>query len=304
MTREKWIISSIAALLVFSIVFAAFQNRSASLSSSQNNFSIPNGDIAVVYLYEPISFGSSGPLSHSGTEDLIEYIQNLTEKKSVKAMVLRINSPGGTVGASQELFQALMEFKRKTKAPIVVSIADIGASGAYWTALAGDVIFANPGSLVGSIGVIMTSPDFSDVQRRYGIGMTTYKSVDHKDFLSSWRKPTWEEQAIVKAMLADIQEQFVSTLSTSRKLTVSQAIRLADGRVYTGKQALAAKLIDRVGSLSDAIDYAAKLANIKGKPELIKHDASPADYFRHFFRADSKFPQKIELNLNSGPHLQ
>ncbi len=302
MSREKWIVGGLIALLFVAIVVASGlggKTKPKGVKPSESFTSSKNG-VAVVYLYEPIEIGGKSPFGGAGgVEEIIDYIKNLEKDSRVKAVVLRINSPGGTVGASQELYQAIISFKKKTKVPVVVSIADIGASGAYWTAMAGDYIFANSGSMVGSIGVIMSSYDFTEVPKRYGIGYNVYKSVPHKDFLSSWRKPTPEEQDIVNAMLMDIQEQFVETVARSRGLTVEDVDLLADGRVYTGRQALKVKLIDQIGTFDDAVRYAAKKANIPGEPELITPESSPIQYFWNFWKTQSDISQFVKYQTGS-----
>jgi protease-4 len=296
MSREKWIVGGLITLLCIAIIVASGvggKSKAKGIKPSESLTSSKDG-VAVVYLYEPIEIGSKTPFGGAGgAEEIIDYFKALEKDSRVKAVVLRINSPGGTVGASQELYQAINRYKKKTKVPVIVSIADIGASGAYWTAMAGDYIFANSGSMVGSIGVIMSSYDFSEIQKRYGIGYRTYKSVAHKDLLSSWRKPTDEEIRIINTMLQDIQEQFVETVAASRKLPKEDVTKLADGRVYTGRQALAVKLIDKIGTFDDAVNYAAKQAKIPGEPELITPESSPIQYFWNFWKTEANLPQQI-----------
>ncbi len=305
MKKESWILGVLFTLMVACIFVAAFRTHSSSVLSKSDSFSTSANGVAVVYLYEPISIEQKGPFGNGGgVEDIIDYLKELSTDSQVKALVLRINSPGGTVGASQELYSQILKFKAKTGIPVVISIGDIGASGAYWVSLAGDKIFANPGSLVGSIGVIMTSYDFTEVQKRYGIGMTTYKSVAHKDLLSSWRKASPEEQVLISDMMQDIQSQFVDTFSHSRHLSHAQAVAIADGRVFTGRQALKMGLIDQLGGLDDAVHYAAELAHIKGEPTLITHENNPMQFFKNILRSDAAFPHRVQLEFSPGPQLQ
>ncbi len=299
--KEKWILSALITLFVVALIAAAAQVHP---TNSKNSFSTSTDSIAIVRLYNPISMGSSRPFEgESSVEDTIDFIHELSENTDVKALILRINSPGGTVGASQELFNAILSFKKKTQVPVIVSIADVGASGAYWIALSGDRIFANPGSMVGSIGVIMNSYDFTEVQKRYGIGQTTYKSVAHKDLLSSWREASTEEKQIIQSMLDNIQAQFVKTLVTHRKLTLTQAKQLADGRIYTGEQALAVHLIDELGTLQDSIDYTTRLTKIKGKPQFISPEEAPIRHLMNLWKGQTL--SKIQLQLTApSPQLQ
>jgi len=287
-SKETWIIGLLFGFFFLLLIASAFRENSAKIFNHQA-LSKDNG-IAVIYLYQSLMIDSSSSFaSDSGVEGAISTLKNLEKNKSVKALILRINSPGGTVGASQELYNAVMRFKKKTNLPVIVSIGDIGTSGAYWVASAGDVIFANPGSLVGSIGVIMKTYDLSEIQKRYGVGLRVYKSVEHKDFLSEWRKPSSEESAIVNDMLDDIQNQFSETIKKRRHLSQTEILNIADGRIFTGRQALDARLIDKLGSYQEALDYATATANIQGEPEIISHEASPFSLLKKYIRAESSF---------------
>ncbi len=216
-----------------------------------------------------------------GLDTIIDQIHAHRDDPAVKAVVVRINSPGGTVGASQEIYNELIELKRKSKKPVIVSIADIGASGGYWVALSGDEIIANPGSLVGSIGVIMTGLDLQQVPHRYGVNMRTYKSGKYKDMLSSWRSVSPEETQLVQSMLDDVHDQFIATVVSERRLPTATVMTLAQGQVFSGRQAKMNRLIDRLGGFSTAIQVAKSKAKLSGDVELIyKSDPSFRDLFR------------------------
>ena len=304
MKKEHLVLGGLFTLIIACILLAAFHASPRNWLGKSDPLTTGSG-IAVVYLTQEISFDEESPLSE-GAGAFIDRLKELVDDSRVKALVVRVNSPGGTVGASQEIHSQLKAFKAKTKVPVIVSIGDIGASGAYWVSTAADRIFANPGSMVGSIGVILNTYDFTEVQKRYGIGMMTYKSVAHKDLLSSWRKATPEEKGIISAMMGDIQAQFVETVSTGRHLSPEKTAALADGRIFTGRQALEVGLIDQLGSLDDAIHYAAQKAHIKGEPELIiEEPRTPLQLLRNLLRSSAHgFPQRIQLEFSQGSTLR
>ena len=202
-------------------------------------------------------------------QTIIAQLEQLAKDKRVKAIVLRVNSPGGTVGASQEIYQAITKIKKDKKLPIVTSFADIGASGAYWVALSSDTIIANPGSLIGSIGVIMSSFDLTGLGDKIGVGQNTIKSGQFKDIMSSWRDMKNDEKQLLQAVVDDVHDQFIDVFSTSRKLSKKQARSLADGRIFTGRQAQKEGLIDALGSYQDALNLAQKMAGLPGEPHVI-----------------------------------
>ena len=170
---------------------------------------------------------------------------------------------------------------------MVVSIVDYGASGGYWVALAADYIFALPGSMVGSMGVILQAPDLSRVKQKYGVGMDTYKAGVMKDMLNPWRKSSEREKIIINRMLSNVHRQFVDTLIIRRKIEPEKAKQLADGRIYTGEQAKKLNLVDALGGLSDAIAYAGKQGGIQGKPRVIYKEQS--DFKSIFKRMQSQW---------------
>jgi protease-4 len=284
---KKWTIWILFGLIIGCLILSVFQNTSHS-SLNKSPF-LGSKTIAVLPIYEALSISKSDPLGGgTSADDIVHYLEALSENDQIKALVIRINSPGGTVAASQEIYQAILSFKAKTKVPVIVSIGDIGASGAFWIAMAGDTIFANAGSLVGSIGVIMSTMDLTEVPKRYGVGMNTYKSVTHKDILSSWRKASPTEKEIIQTMLEDIQLQFMHTVAKGRKMTLEEVKTVADGRIFTGKQAQKAKLIDKIGTLDDAIQFAAKQAHIEGKPDIVMPEGNSLSNLLNIWRSDSQ----------------
>ena len=196
----------------------------------------------------------------------LQEIRELPEEERVKAIVVRIDSPGGAVGSSQELFQELRRLDRSK--PVVVSMGNVAASGGYYAALGGRYIFANPGTLTGSIGVIMKVANVSRLLDKLGIEATVVKSGRYKDIGSPTRAMTDEERALIQRTLADVHHQFIEDVAEARHLDVAKVKALADGRIFTGREAKGLGLVDELGPFDAAVAKAAELAGIKGRPRL------------------------------------
>ncbi len=207
--------------------------------------------------------GSSG-----GAREIIGEIEKARKDQTIKAVVIRINSPGGSAAASQEIFNAVQ--KLKTVKPVVCSMGDIAASGGYYVAAGCDTIYANASTLTGSIGVISQFLNYSALFKKLGLDEATIKSGKFKDAGNPSRSLTPQERQLFQAMIDDVYQQFVSDVAKGRKgkLTRAQIVQLADGRVYTGAQAQRLKLVDKLGGLSEAVADAAKRAKIKGEPKV------------------------------------
>lgn len=226
--------------------------------------------VAVIYLEGAIvgGRGQNALLSAvGGTDAVIRQLREAREAPDIGAVVLRINSPGGTAAASQEVYQEALRLKASGK-PLVVSFADIAASGGYWIACAADQIYANPASITGSIGVIMEVANLEGLYDKLGIDMDTVKSGPHKDIGSASRPLHEDERLILQAMVDDIYEQFVEVVAAGRNLSAERVRELADGRLYTGRQAVELGLVDQLGDLADAVAKAGELAGIVGQPRV------------------------------------
>lgn len=210
--------------------------------------------------------GSRGLLGGgvAGSERIVGILEEFRKDNSVKSAVLRINSPGGSAAASQEVYREIMRVRKSGK-KITVSMGDVAASGGYYVASAADRIYADPATVTGSIGVIMETADLHELLERIGIDFGVIKSGKHKDMGSFSRAMTAEERKILQAVIDDVYDQFVTDVSKGRKLPKDQVRKLADGRIYTGRQALKLKLVDRLGTLEDALKAAASDAGIKGE---------------------------------------
>jgi len=191
------------------------------------------------------------------------------KKLGIKTIVLRINSPGGTVGASQEIYTEIKKLQ-KEGIKVVVSLGDVAASGGLYVAVAGDKVVSNPGTVTGSIGVIIKSSVIKDLYKKIGIEHQIVKSGPYKDILSQTRFFTDEEKFILQEMIDSTYRQFIGTISENRNIELEEVKKFADGRIFTGEQAKEYGLVDRIGSQSDAIDLAAELAEIKGEPVIIE----------------------------------
>ncbi len=201
-----------------------------------------------------------------------EELDRARADRRVKAVVLRINSPGGGVTASDVLYHELKKFKRETGAKLLAHIMDVGASGAYYAALAADRITAQPTSVTGSIGVIMFRLDATGLMQKIGLQSIEISSGDRKGMGSPFRTLEPEEKAIFQHMVDTLDDRFVGIVADERKLPVDAVKKLADGRIYTSAEALDAGLIDGIGYLDDALEQAKKLANLE--------HASVVTYFR------------------------
>jgi len=197
---------------------------------------------------------------------VVDVLEKFSKDDSIKAIVLRIDTPGGGVGPSQEIFEKVRSVRKKKT--VVASMGSMATSGGYYVACAAEKIVANPGSLTGSIGVIMHFTNMEDLFKKVGLRASVIKSGRYKDAGSPFRDMTKEERELLQALIDDVHEQFVEAVSESRGLDRGNVIELADGRIFTGRQALKFKLVDELGDLDHAADVAAKLAQLEGTPEL------------------------------------
>jgi protease-4 len=202
-------------------------------------------------------------------DDLVREVKAHRENPQVKAVVIRINSPGGVVGPTQELHQALMRVREAGK-PVVASLSSVAASGGYYTAVAADRIYANPGTLTGSIGVIMQMANVQDLFKKVGVEYVVVKAGQYKDMGNFSRSMTAEERRVLQTLLDDVHAQFIDAVALGRKLARDDVVKFADGRVFSGVQAKDLKMVDALGSLEDAVNEAAKMAGLAVPPAVIR----------------------------------
>lgn len=220
----------------------------------------------------PIMSGETGRPWERGAEQWARRIEQLAETKGVKAIVLDINSPGGSVGAVQEVHSRILRVKKEKNIPFVALFGDVSASGGYYLGAACDKIVAHPGTLTGSIGVIFSVSNLQGLFEKIGYKTDPIKSGKHKDIGSPARPMTPEERQILQAMIDDAYSQFLGAVAEGRKMPVEELKPLADGRIYTGAQALENKLVDQLGDSKDALMLAAKLGGIKDEKPRVRRD--------------------------------
>ena len=203
----------------------------------------------------------------TSSRDVVEQIDNFKEDKGVKAIILRINSPGGGVGPSQEIYREVLRAKEKKK--IIASMESVAASGGYYVACASDLIVANPGTITGSIGVVMEFSNVEDLLKKIGLRSYVIKSGKHKDIGSPLREMSPEERSILQSVIDSVHSQFVRAVAEGRNMEEEKVRQIADGRIFSGEQAKELGLVDRLGSLQDTIEIAAEMIGIEGKPVVI-----------------------------------
>jgi len=206
-----------------------------------------------------------GPIVDS--KNTIEELRDYVKDQSIKAIVVRVDSPGGAVAPSQEIYEEVK--KAGLKKNVVVSMGSVAASGGYYISSAATKIIANPGTLTGSIGVIMEVPNIEGLMNKIGVKTEVIKSGRHKDIASVFRGIGAEERGILQGVLDDVHWQFIKAVAEGRRIPLDEVKKIADGRVFTGKQALEKGLVDELGNLEDAIKTAGTLAGIKGEPEVV-----------------------------------
>ncbi len=239
---KKWVLIISILLIIALVMFSAIVSR------------IPVGDrVAVIKVVGVIV----NPLP------TVKRIEKLRKDRSVKALVIRVDSPGGSVGASQEIYRAIERFRSSGK-PVVVSMGNVAASGGYYISLPANYIFANPGTITGSIGVIVQHVAYKELMEKIGVKVTAIKTGKFKDTLAPFRELSPEEKKYLKDTITEAYEQFIRAILKYRrgKITEKRLREIADGRVITGERADKLGLIDEIGGLEDAIEKAKELAGV------------------------------------------
>ncbi|MDD4084575.1 MAG: signal peptide peptidase SppA [Acidaminococcaceae bacterium] len=264
---KRIFISAILLIAVLSFVI--------SLLGGNNNAEpvVPVGNrVAVIRIEGPIMAGdpAEGLFDEdvASTGKIMSEIRAAAKDKSVKAILLRINSPGGSVTAAEEIAREIMRLKQETGKPVVASMGDTAASAGYWLAACSDRIYANSSTLTGSIGVYIPYLNTEELYKKIGVYGTKIKSGEYKDILSNERPMTKSERDILQKMVNEMYVQFVNVVSEGRKMPAEKVRTLADGRVYTGRQAKELGLVDEIGNYYDALDATGKLIGVEGTPEV------------------------------------
>jgi protease IV len=285
MDKNRKILISILVLMVLSAVLAIIDISLTMQGTKREMHPLSAPDtgpgVGVVRIYGTISSiaKAGGPLdSDSGSDGIIRRLSELEADGRIKAIVLRINSPGGTVGASQEIYEKLMRVRKKNIV-LVASMAELAASGGYYVASACNHICANQGTITGSIGVIATAPSLKGLFDRLGIHMNVIKSGKYKDMLSAFRDLAPEERDLIQKLIDSAYHKFVKDVSVGRNMAISDIEPYADGRVMNGELAIACKLIDEIGTYEDALARAKLLAKLPEDAPVYDEVKGPFERF-------------------------
>ena len=288
----KWVIG-IIAVLVFLIGLFILSFLSWLFTEESDETVTSGGEkVAVVELKEPIL----------SSEEVVRQFKKYRENKSIRAIVFRVESPGGGVAPSQEIYEEVKK-TRNAGRPVVVSMGAIAASGGYYVSCGANKIVANPGTLTGSIGVIFQFMHFKRLMDELGIDHSTFKTGKFKDSGSPFRRTTEEEKRYFNILIQDVYDQFVDVVSKERKLNRREVLKYADGRVFTGKQAYEYGFVDTLGTMEDAIALAAKLGGVVGKPSVVKEVKRKSMFERLMGEAATEMT-KIRQELIDQPILQ
>jgi protease-4 len=237
----------------------------------------------------------------SDSREVIRGIRYFVDDGGVKAIVLRVDSPGGGVGASQEIYQEVVKAKKVKR--VVASFGGVAASGGYYVACGADKIVANPGTITGSIGVVMQFANLEELLKKIGYKGYVIKSGTHKDIGSPFREMSPEEKELLQEVIDTVHQQFIKAVADGRKLPIEKVTVIADGRIFAGEQALNLGLVDQLGNLEDTIELAAKMAGIKGKPAVVYTRKRKASFFDSLTESIAQ-RLKEEVKQETPPDLQ
>jgi protease-4 len=266
-TTTKVIIVIFVAVIVGSTTLAM-----VIFAQGLNTTKLETGNIALIRIEGTIQ-SSTGVFDGADPTEILPLLRTSTEDPNIKAVVLRINSPGGQAAASQEIYREVMRVRNAGK-PVVASIGDMAASGGYYVASAADKIISEPGAMTGSIGVISTIPQLTELLEKLGIEYVIIKGGEFKDIGSPYREITPEEKELLQDMIDDVHDQFINDIAAGRGLDVEDVRKVADGRILTGRQAKELGLTDEFGNLYDAIDLAAEMAGVES-PTITEFQRAP-----------------------------
>ena len=260
-SSTKWILGISAVFLValMFLLMAVVSFLFGPEEDYEDVSGLSGSRLAIVEIKEPIL----------SSENVVRQVKKYRNARAVKAIVLRIESPGGGVAASQEIYDEVRKTRDEGK-PVVVSMGSVAASGGYYVALGGSRIVANPGTLTGSIGVIFQYLEFEELMQKLGVRAPTHKSGNLKDMGSPFRRSSPEDKASFDALIKDVYDQFVGVVAAERNLEGTYVRRYADGRVFTGRQAKEWGFVDTLGTYEDAIAIAADMAGIEGTPRIVQ----------------------------------
>jgi protease-4 len=255
----KWVLAVVASVIVLAGLFLVYFVLLVFMVPEDETLGTSGERVALIELTEPIL----------DSQNIVRQFKKYRENRAVRAIVFRVDSPGGGVSASQEIYEEVKKTRNSGK-PVVVSMGSVAASGGYYVSCGASKIVANPGTLTGSIGVIFQFLHFNELMNKIGIDASTFKTGKYKDIGSPFRKTTEDEKKFFDQLLGDVYNQFVDVVAKERKMDRKRVVQYADGRVFTGRQAFEYGFVDTLGTLEDAITIAAKLGDISGKPKMVK----------------------------------
>jgi protease-4 len=276
--QKTVLIACICAPMVIGVVLLIMQSHPSSGSAGTVGFS----KLGLVRV--------EGVITES--ETAVGQLKEFLEDDFIAGVLLRIDSPGGATAPSQEIFKAVSDYRTNDK-PIVVSMGNIAASGGYYIACPARRIFADPGTLTGSIGVIMSFPMYRELAKKIGIEMQTFKSGDFKDIASPYRSMTEPERSIIQELLKDTHDQFIDDVAQARGIARDTLIKIADGRIFTGRQAVAVRLVDTIGGYEAALSYLRSITGL-GASTRVVDKKEPSNRMRNWLTSEA---------LHFFPHL-
>jgi protease-4 len=289
--RNRWVLG--CALLIAGtviIIGLAFMVVNLALTGDRFSMSPLSGRVGLVEIIGEID----------DPEPIVDQLDRMQRDSSVRAVVVRLDSPGGGVAASQEIYEAVKRVHDEGKKPVIASMGGVAASGAYYVACAADSIVANAGTLTGSIGVIMMFPNTEDLFRKVGIRFETVKTGKYKDIGTMWRPMTDDERKLLEGVLSNVYDQFVDAIVEGRSLAREDILPYADGRIFSGDQAQEYGFVDRLGDLDDAIQLAGQMAGISGQPVVVRKERRRVSFWDFL---DNKMNQVTGLS-SRGPRLE
>jgi protease-4 len=286
---KKYVDYLILVLFFISVVMGLIIIFRSSMEKESSSQKYIKDKIAVVELVGEIYFrDSTSSFIKKDVEYYVTKLTNLFKRKDVKGIVLKINSPGGSVAAVQRLYHQIIKLKSQYNKPVVCYVSELCASGGYYVASACDKIVSCEGGVIGSVGVLLQVGNISGLLKKIGVNIEVIKSSKYKDVGSMFREMLPEERQMFETLVNTAYEQFISAIIEGRKLSREEVMKFADGRVFIAPQAVELKMIDGIGDEEDAIEEVKKLAKIKGSVEILKEKPSLLDFFQQV-TSETKF---------------
>ena len=288
MAKRKHPILTVIIILAIAIVILGGM-MTLILSFFGNNSKISFGEKIGVILIQ-------GTITDAGT--ILMELDRFRRNRGIKAIILRIDSPGGGVGPSQEIYREVLRTRKEKK--VIASLGSVAASGGYYVAASADKIMANGGTITGSIGVLMEFVRLQDLLKKIGVTLEVLKSGEFKDMGSPHREMSERERMLIQHLLSDIQDQFVRAVADGRGLSIEMVEKIADGRIFSGAEAMKLGLVDELGNFQDAVNLAKDLSGITGEPILVYPKRSRPGLWDILFRSASEsFIEMMERRLNT-----